>query len=341
MIEPKLMGDVLEVLKEHKTFLVSSHINPDGDAIGSQLALYSLLSNLGKTVSVVNSDPVPFAYNFLPDVTALQCVSPKSSSTQCSLSAPDLQSFDVAIILDCGSLDRIGEKLVEHARSGKALINIDHHYGNKHFGTHNLVDDRACATGEIVFDLMEYSGMEISQDQAVCLYTAILTDTGCFKYSNTTARTHTITAQLIDKGVQPDRVAESVYETIPYRRAKLFSMALDTLQLSADGRIVWASVTNEMYEQTGTVSEDTEGIIEYIRSLRGVEVAIFFRELENGGTKVSLRSKRGLDVEQVAAMFGGGGHKAAAGCNIAEPLDKVIKMVLEAITNVGEPITHN
>ena len=324
MVEPKTMGEILEVLKEHDTFLISSHINPDGDAIGSQLAFYSLLSSLGKKVSVVNSDPVPFAYSFLPNVSVLQCVNPASGS-------PGMQDVDVAVILDCGNLKRIGNELAERIHPGKALINIDHHPGNEHFGTHNLVDASACATGELVLKLIEYSGMEVNRDQAACLYTAILTDTGCFRYPNTTARTHIMAARLIDSGAQPAQIAESVYETVPHQRVRLFGMALETLQLSLNEKIAWVSVTSEMYERTGTVSSDTEGIIEYIRSLRGVEVAILFRELEDGAIKVSLRSKRGLDVALVAAMFGGGGHKAAAGCTIAEPMDKVIEMVLDAL----------
>ena len=329
MLESKTMRAVLEVLQKNETFLISSHISPDGDAIGSQLALYSLLSDLGKKVSVVDSEPVPFAYSFLPNAAALQCVNPTSSKkaatpeiqdTKC-LDPESISDVEVAIILDCGNLNRIGDRLAEHVHPGQALINIDHHHGNEYFGTHNLVNTGACASGEIVFNLMEYGGIEISRDQAICLYTGILTDTGCFKYSNTTAETHRIAARLIDKGVEPAQVAESVYETIPHQRVKLFGMALETLRLSPDGKIAWATVTRKMYELTGTDSTDTEGIIEYIRSLRGTEVAIFFRELEDGAVKVSLRSKRGLDVHRVAAMFGGGGHKAAAGCTISQPLN--------------------
>ena len=331
MVEPKIMGEILEVLKENETFLISSHINPDGDAIGSQLAFHSLLSSLGKKVSVVDSDPVPFAYSFLPNVAVLQCVNPTSGNVRRWTPASGMQDVDVAVILDCGNLDRIGNELAKRIHPRKALINIDHHQGNERFGTHNLVDVDACATGELVLELIEYSGMEVNRDQAACLYTAILTDTGCFRYPNTTARTHIMVARLIDRGAQPAQIAESVYETIPHQRAPLFGMVLETLQLSLNEKIAWVSVTSEMYERTGTLSSDTEGIIEYIRSLRGVEVAILFRELEDGAIKVSLRSKRGLDVALVAAMFGGGGHKAAAGCTIAEPMDKVIEMVLDAL----------
>lgn len=332
MLEPKIMGETLEALRKHETFLISSHLNPDGDAVGSQLALHSFLLNLGKEVSVVGSDPVPFAYSFLPNVAVLQCANPKSNKENTRyLSLESIPDVDVAIILDCGNLSRIGEALAERIHPRKALINIDHHHGNANFGTHNLVNTDACAVGEIVFDLMEYGGIEISQDQALCLYTAIFTDTGGFRYSNTTAKALRIAARLIEKGVQPARVAESIYDTIPYQRAKLFGMALETLKLSSDGKLVWVSVTGEMYERAKATSADTEGIIEYIRSLRGVEIAVLFREIENGAIKVSLRSKRGFDVERVAGEFGGGGHKAAAGCTVSEPLDKTIDMILDKL----------
>ncbi len=318
MSKLEIMGEILEVLKEHKTFLISSHINPDGDAVGSQLALCSVLSDLGKTVFVVNSDPVPPVYNFLPDFEVF-----------CTEST--IQNVEVAIILDCGSLNRIGEELAARIRPSQALINIDHHNGNDQFGTHNLVDVGACAAAELVFDLLEYGDIEIGRDRAICLYTGILTDTGSFKYGNTTAKAHRIAARLIDEGVSPDRIAELIYEIIPYQRAKLFAMALETLQLSSDGKIAWMSVTQEMHRQTGTGSLDTTDFIDYARCLKDTEVVAFFRELQNGDIKISLRSKTGLCVDQVAAMFGGGGHKAAAGCTISEPLDKAISMILEAV----------
>jgi len=329
-------------LQQNETFLISSHINPDGDAIGSQLAFYSFLSDLGKKVSVVDSDPVPFAYSFLPNAAVLQYVNPTSSkeaakSETRNLDLESMCDVEVAIILDCGNLSRIGDRLAEHVHPSQALINIDHHVSNEYFGSHNLVNTGACATGEIIFSLMESGGIEISRDQAICLYTAILTDTGCFKYSNATAEAHRIAAKLIDRGVEPAGVAESVYDTIPHQRAKLFGMALERLQLSSDGKTVWTAVTREMYELTKTDDADTEGIIEYIRSLKNTEIAILFRELENGDIKVSLRSKRGLDVEQVAAMFDGGGHKAAAGCTISQPLDKAIDVILSVISNEQNP----
>jgi phosphoesterase RecJ-like protein len=362
MSKLRIIREILEVLREYETFLISSHVNPDGDAVGSQLAFYSLLSDLEKKVSLVNSDPVPFVYSFLPNAEVSQVFNIEAVSNNTRRSTLDagysiktrqtrepaptssienpvssIQNVEVAIVLDCGSLDRVGTELAARIRPKRALINIDHHRSNDYFGTHNLVDADACATAELIFNLMEYGGMEIGRDRSVCLYTAILTDTGCFKYTNTTAEAHRIAARLIDEGVRPDRVAELVYEVIPYQSAKLFGMALGTLRLSPDGKIAWMSVTGKMHKQTGTGGADTEGFIDYVRSIRDIEVAILFRETENGHIKVSLRSKGELDVDRIAGMFGGGGHQAAAGCVVSEPagtLDKVTDMVLEAIRSV-------
>jgi phosphoesterase RecJ-like protein len=319
MPKSKIMEEILEVLKKYETFLILSHVNPDGDALGSQLALYSLLSDLGKKALVVNSDPVPLAYRFLPNAGFF--TQDIEHNTQ----------FDVVLVLDCGNPDRTGAELAAKIHPKHALINIDHHRGNKRFGTLNLVDTRACATAELIFNIIESGNMEIGMDRAVCLYTGILTDTGSFKFSNTTAEAHRITARLIDEGVRPEQISESVYEVIPYQRAKLLGVALERLQLSEDGKIAWTSVTNAIYEQTGALSEDTEGIIDYIRSLRGVEVAVFLRELENGDFKVSLRSKGDLAVNVIASAFGGGGHRAAAGCTLSGSLEEVADKVFEAL----------
>ena len=330
MPKSKSMGDIWEVLEGARTFLISSHVNPDGDAIGSQIALYSFLSDLGKVVSVVNSHPVPSVYRFLPNVEVFRIESTENTDIG-SGACTRWEDVEVAIILDCGELKRVGENLAAKIRPRRGIINIDHHLSNRYFGTYNLVDADACATAELIFHLMEFGGIEIGRDRAMCLYTAILTDTGCFRFRNATAEAHRISARLIQEGVRPDVVAELVYEVTPYGKARLFGMALETLRLSLDGKLAYMWVTQEMHRQTGTGSEDTDGFIDYIRSLKDIEVAIFFRETDKGDIKVSLRSKSDLDVNQIAATFGGGGHQAAAGCNISEPLDEAIDTVVEAV----------
>jgi phosphoesterase RecJ-like protein len=330
MIETEIMEEILEVIIKHDNFIISSHINPDGDAIGSQLAFYSLLSDLGKSVSVVNSTPLPADYAFLPNSSVFHLFT-GSDEHQVLTSELSFQDIEVAIILDCGNLNRIGDNLVKRVHPKVALVNIDHHESNDKFGTYNMVDADACATAELIFNLMEHGKMPIGKDRAICLYTAILTDTGSFRFSNTKANTYRIAARLVEEGAQPDQIAGLVYEVIPYKKAKLFGMFLNTLQTSPDGKIAWAYITKDMFEQTNTSSEDMDDFIDYIRSIKGVDLAMLLRELDEGGFKVSLRSKTNLRVDKICAMFNGGGHQAAAGCTIRKPLEKAVDMMLNAI----------
>ncbi|MBD3182536.1 bifunctional oligoribonuclease/PAP phosphatase NrnA [Candidatus Poribacteria bacterium] len=328
MPKTKLMGDILNVIKGNDSFIISSHINPDGDAVGSQLAVYSLLKDLEKSVCIVNRDPIPFIYKFLleNDLPYISLKDMEMAENQNSW-----MDAQVAIVLDCASLARTGDALAEKIRKFDKIINIDHHASKEEFGHYNLIDPEACATAELIFDLMSYGDIRIGRKRADYLYTAILTDTGSFRYGNSTPKAHDIASRMIKEGVNPQKIAELVYEVIPYQQAKLFGMSLDTLEISTDGKIAQMWVTNDMMEKTGTTAEDTEDFIDYVRSLRGVEIALFFRETEGNNIKASLRSKNNLDVSKVAAVFGGGGHKAAAGCTIQEPIGKARKMVVDAL----------
>jgi len=322
------IGNILNIIREHEVFLISSHINPDGDSISSQLAFYSFLSDLGKKAYILNSDPMPSHYRFLPYADAIQTELDDQSK---------LNNVEVAIILDCGNMDRIGDKILGMIRPEWTIINIDHHSSNDYFGKYNFVNVKASATSEIVFSFVKNSDLEIGYDRAVCLYTGIVMDTGCFKFANTNAEAHRIVAQLIEEGVKPERISEMVYDIIPYRKAKLFGKVLETLQLSHNGKIAYVSITNKMYKQTKSEVADTEGFIDYVRSLDGIEVALLFRETDNSDIKVSLRSKnrdqnrQPINVDQVAKEFNGGGHQAAAGCVISEPLDKAIDLILQRV----------
>lgn len=330
MSKSEVIDTILKAIGEHQTFLISSHVNSDGDSIGSQLAFYSFLSELGKKAYVVNTDPVPARYKFLPNSDILKTHTEFNNTIL-------LSDIEVVIILDSGSLDRIGEDLSVQISSDSIIINIDHHSSNQNFGDHNLVDTDACAAGELVFDIIKQAGAKIGYDRAVCLYTAILTDTGGFKFTNTTSKTHLITAELINEGVKPERISEMVYDIVPYKKARLFGMSLTTLKTSPDSKIAWMSVTNEMYNQTQTKAEDTEGFIDYVRSVENVEVALFFREVEDGNVKVSLRSKNTdqgsspINVKDIASEFGGGGHVFAAGSFIGKNLNEAIESVLEKV----------
>ncbi len=325
MSKSQKIEEILKIIKTQGNFLICSHANPDGDSIGSQLAFYSLLVELGKKACILNANPIPSNYKFLP----------YSDVHQTHFDSVDIDNIDSVIVLDCANLDRIGKELSEKVKSLDEIINIDHHTSNDYFGKYNLVDPTAGATAEIVFHLIKWIGLDIGYERAVCLYTGIIFDTGCFKYTNTSSETHKIVAELLQAGVKPDKVSQLVYD-ISYRKAKLFSMAIQTLQISDDGKVAWMYVTNDMYQRSQTNGADTEGFVDYVRSLTGIEVAIFVRETERD-VKISLRSKsndlkkQAINVENIAKEFGGGGHPTAAGCNIDKPIKIAINLVIEKV----------
>ncbi|MBM3237827.1 bifunctional oligoribonuclease/PAP phosphatase NrnA [Candidatus Poribacteria bacterium] len=309
-----VIEEILRVLENHNKFVISTHISPDGDALGAQLGLLSFLNDLGKQVWAVNTDPVPAVYKFLP------------FSDVISSSPPAL--FDILIVVDAGSLVRIGDDLSKVLLPEKAIINIDHHVTNDRFGNYNWIDADACAVSELIYQLIKRHGMSIGQKRASCLYTGIMTDTGGFRFSNTTPVAHRIAAELIAEGISVDEIYRFVYESLPSSRIKLLGLVLSTLQVSLDGKIAWICVTQNMYERTGTTQEDTENFIDYVKSIATVEVALFFVELKSGKTKVSFRSKNEFDVSKVAANWGGGGHQRAAGCTIKASIDETEKIVI-------------
>jgi phosphoesterase RecJ-like protein len=307
--------EIIQVIENHNSFVISTHISPDGDALGAQLGLYSFLKDLGKQVWAVNTDPVPAVYTFLPFSDVI-------------LSRPPSDPFEILIIVDAGSFVRIGDDLSKVLLPEKAIINIDHHLTNDRFGNYNWIDADACAVSELIYKLIKRYGMSIGQKRAICLYTGIMTDTGGFRFSNTTTVAHRIAAELIAEGISVDRISRFVYESLPSSRIKLLGLALSTLQVSLDGKIAWIRVTQNMYERTGTTQEDTENFIDYVKSIDTVEIALFFVELKNGKTKVSFRSKNEFDVSKVASNLGGGGHQRAAGCTIKASVDETEKIVV-------------
>jgi phosphoesterase RecJ-like protein len=277
--------------------------------------LYSLLKGLGKQVWPINKDPVPSAYTFLPFSDVIS-------------SKPPLDRFEILIVVDSGSLARIGDELSQTLLPEKAIVNIDHHVTNDRFGHYNWVDADACAASELIYKLIKRYGMSIGQKRATCLYTGIMTDTGCFRFANTTPAAHRIAAELISEGISVEEISRFVYETLPPSRIKLLGLVLSNLQLSLDRKTAWIRVTQDMYERTGTKQEDTENFIDYVKSIDTVEIALFFVELKDGKTKVSFRSKNEFDVSKLAAHFGGGGHQRAAGCTIKASIDETEKIIV-------------
>ncbi len=304
-----MLTKIVKEIADHRSFLITSHESPDGDAVGSTLAMANYLGALGKEVTVFLSDPVPEIYRFLP------------RAEQVLQTIPD-QDFDVCFVLDVGEFIRAGKAIVECRRIGK-FINIDHHKGCDPFGSINLIDPQAAATGALIYRIIKTAGHEVDYATALCIYTAIITDTGSFRYSNANTEAFTIAGEMVAKGVNAWYVSERLYESQPRQRLELLALALPTLSISPAGTFASLTVNLDMYEKTGATAELTDGFINYPRSIQGVEVALFFRETKKGLYKVGFRSKGKVDVSALAAAFGGGGHHNAAGCMIEGELEEI------------------
>ena len=310
------------VLRSQQTFAVLSHVRPDGDALVSQLGLGLSLSKLGKTVMVRNEDGLLEKYGFLPGGEFLQT----------PLSEP--QDFDVAIALDTATQSRLGTA-TSLVRSARTWINIDHHPSNPRYGDLVYIDSNAPATGQILFELIQSQGLPMDAAIAENLFVAISTDTGSFQYPNTTARTFEIGAELLRCGVNVGRVSQLLYESYPRRRVELLRELLGTMRFEGHGKIASFSLSLETAAKLGARPEDNEGLIDHIRAIKGVVVAVFFEELAEGKVRVSMRSKsEAADVCAICEKFGGGGHKLAAGARVRGTLEEVEEKVLKEICNV-------
>lgn len=309
---------VVELIKESSNIAILSHIMPDGDNIGSCLALYNALVKLGKNVIVALDDDVPEVYRFLKNSD--QIVKPEND-----------YNLDLVIALDCGDAGRLG-KSAKYLENNK-IINIDHHISNSNFGHYNIVDVNASATAELVYDLINKLKINMDKDICECIYTGIVTDTGLFQYSNTTSETHRIVADLISNGVEPAKVYKDVYQNNSLSKIKLLGEALSSIELHYSNKIASIILKKELFEQIGAKDEDADGIINYARDIKGVEVALLFRETEDGKIKIGFRSKDFMNVNEIAQMFGGGGHKRAAGATAVGEIRDIKEKVLKAVIN--------
>jgi bifunctional oligoribonuclease and PAP phosphatase NrnA len=307
------MQQVFAQIRQRQEFLLTSHARPDGDAIGSLLALAAILLNMGKSASIIMSDPVPVIYKPLPHADSI------IQSSQIS------RPYETAIVLECDSVKRTRLSGLDQC----FLINIDHHVSGKPFAHVNWIDPSASSCAEMVFRLGKAVGAEITAETATCLYTAVLTDTGSFAYSNTNARTFDLARQLVDLGADPARIAQNVYFSNPLAKMRLLGAALS--KLHREGPIAWMTVTREDMDQSGALEEDCEGLVNYALGIAGVEVAIFFRETADHRVRVSLRSKGAVNVSLVAERFGGGGHECASGFALDGPMPAAIDRVLQTL----------
>jgi phosphoesterase RecJ-like protein len=307
---------LLEIIETHHSFLLLSHVDPDGDAIGSSIALSLLLERKGKKVVAYDQDGVPEFYRFLKGSDRIVSVIPPSGH------------FEVAVFLECPDVRRAGPACSPFIEKIPIWVNIDHHMENSRFGHLNIIDENLSALGETLFDL--FGTLKEPMDMAVAeaLYAAIMTDTGSFKYVNTTPHAHEISAQLIRLGIDPYRIYEEIYENLSAPAALIAARAHSTLEI--DNRISCITLTLDMFKETGATADDTHEIVNLGRNIKDVEVALLFRETANG-VKVSLRSKRHVNVNEIAVKFGGGGHLRAAGCTIEANMKHAKEMVFAAV----------
>lgn len=313
----KNKAELLSLIQGHSSFLLTAHIFPDGDNIGSLMALRAALLKMGKSVQVAIDDQIPAMYTFL-------------EGTQ-NILKPELvkEGFEVLIVLDSSSIDRIGA-VQDLIKADMPFVNIDHHVSNTGFGTIQYIDTQAAATAEIIYQLLVDLGVEIDKDMATAIFTGIATDCGFFKYANTTPHTMHIAAEMISYGAKPNEISDLLeMRTLP--ALKLLSRVLQSIEVSTDGKIAWLIIDQQLLDSVGANSEDTEGFINYARYIDGVEVAVLFRDVPGRGIKVSMRSRANIDVSRIALQFGGGGHKRAAGCSFEGQMEETKRQILTAI----------
>lgn len=315
----KAPHDLLAFFRDEDNFFIATHINPDGDALGSSLALTLALESSGKTVVVYDRDPVPEYYRFLP------------GQQKFIHSVRDIRSSSMnLVLLDCNSLNRTG---MEDIRFKHSCV-IDHHETENDFGQIKWVEPHAAATGMLIYSLLREAGFEITQEIALNLYTAIVVDTGAFRYSNTSADVLRVSADLVEAGASPAFVSNSLYEKWSDRRFSLLMMALNTLEIRGNVAVIF--VTTQMFIETKTGPDDTENFPSFPRMMQKVKISIFLRQISNNQWKISLRSKGDINVARIAVLFEGGGHKNAAGCTIKGDLKTAKEALFKAITQLPD-----
>lgn len=325
MNKKNLILKIRSEIEKASHILVASHINPEGDAIGSSLALYHHFGK-NKGIQVLNRDTLPYYLKFLP------------GSEKIIHNLHHIRNeFELVITVDCANLDRVGENFAEFVR-GKRIINIDHHQSNKMFGNLNLVNPDASSAGEIIFEFLSQSRKKISRETATCIYTAIMMDTGGFRFPNTSENTLKIASKLVALGANPSEIAKNVYENHPRSWLMLTALVLQTFSISENGKRAELTLTLDMMKQTGASKEMSEGLVNYLLMINGVEVAILYREVSPDRYKLSFRSRGNLNMAKLAETIGGGGHPQAAGATMEGKLEDIKNIVRK---RVDELISRN
>jgi len=312
-------AEIADVLREHETFLVLSHVRPDGDALGSEIAIGLALRHMGKKVKVWNEEGLLEKFSFFPGGEIV------------TLPPNEPEDFDVVLALDTATRQRLGDNCLAAVGETKVWINIDHHPSNPRYGNLNHIDSTAPATGQILFEFLQSQKLPLDQQIAENLFAAISTDTGSFQYPQTTARTFEIAADILRCGINVGRLSQQLYESYPRRRIELLRVLLDRMHFAGDGKVAYFSLPLATANELGVIPEDNEGLIDHLRAIQGVIIAIFFEELEDGKIRVSMRSKDPrADVCEICLRFKGGGHKLAAGARVPGTLEDVAKRVVDA-----------
>jgi bifunctional oligoribonuclease and PAP phosphatase NrnA len=313
---------VLQAIEQGSRFAVSAHARPDGDAVGSMLAMGMMLDQMGKQTEIVSSDRMPLIYRGLPCASRMRQISHLEGD------------YDAVILLECDGIERSRLKGLD----GRFLINIDHHVSGKHFGAINWIETDACAVAEMVYDLAMLAGVRMTAEMATCLYTAVLTDTGSFCYSGTDEHTFELASDLVRHGASPALIAQHTYFSNPTSKMLLLGAALSNLR--REGRLAWMWVTHDDMLRTSAAEEDCEGLVNYAIGIAGVEVAVFLRELADHRVRLSIRSKGQIDVARIAESFGGGGHTHASGCTFEGPLSSAESRILECLRGCLQSSVH-
>ncbi|MBF0521652.1 MAG: bifunctional oligoribonuclease/PAP phosphatase NrnA [Candidatus Omnitrophica bacterium] len=308
---------IIQTLKKNKTFLVTTHVNPDADGLCSQLAVAHYIRSLGgKKVYLINEESAPKRFDFIKGITQIKSVTEVKNL-----------HYDVALVLDCGELSRIG-KVKSVFDKNKPVINIDHHITNNRFGQINWVDDQASSTTEMIFLLLEEARSVITKDIALYLYAGMMTDTGSFRFENTTSRTHEIIARLMYFDIPVVELYKKFYEDIPSQDLKMLTKILNKFDLLFDGQVVCMVLGKAILSKVSADFDLREAIFKFLRNMKGAKIFVIFTEVSSQKTRVNFRSVATVDVSALAGHFGGGGHKQASGCTINKPIRQAKALVL-------------
>ena len=329
------LESIRSTINEGQRFLITTHVNPDGDGIGSELALYQYLRSIGKEAHIINCSSMPDNFRFLLSDHEVEKFDEENSTGLFS-------EFDSAFVIDIGNYARLKEVGQLITFYNIPTVCIDHHPKEEDKFTHYYLDTTASATGELIYDLMTGLEVEITFSMAECIYSAIMADTGSFRFSNTSEKAHRIVAKMIGLGVNPERVWGFVNGEVPPERIALLSEAMSHIEYAADGKFAWCVINRNMLKRAGAQSKDIEGFADYLRNIKGVKASVVVLEISDEVTKLSFRSKEKFDSNEFARKLDGGGHKYASGARVTEGYKKVIpKMLAEAKQLMAKTYKNN